>query len=67
MVLELREELLDRIEIRGILGKEQELGARRADGLANGLSLVATEIVHDHDIAGLERRHEQLEGDRNLV
>jgi hypothetical protein len=37
-MLELGEELFDRIEIRGVLGQEEELGAGSADGVANSFS-----------------------------
>jgi hypothetical protein len=29
-------------------------GANAADGLANGFSLVAAEIIHNHNVAGLQ-------------
>lgn len=34
--------------------------ADRANGLAHGLAFVAAEIVHDDDIAGLQRRYQDL-------
>lgn len=36
------------------------LGTDGADRGADGLALVAAEIIHDHDVAGLEGRHEEL-------
>jgi len=57
---ELGEDLLDWVEVGRVWGQEEELGAGRADGTADRLSLVAAEIIHDDDIAGLERRDEQL-------
>ena len=60
MVLYLGEQLLDGIEIGGIFREEKEPGASCADGLADGLAFVAAQIVHDDDIAGLERGHEHL-------
>jgi hypothetical protein len=51
VVLELGEELLCLIEVGRIFGEEQEPSAGRPDGLVN---------APDHDIAGLERRDEQL-------
>ncbi len=57
-VLELGEHLLDRIEIWGVFGQEERLGAGATDGLAHGFALVTTQIVHDDDVAGLERRDE---------
>lgn len=52
--------LFDRIEVGAIGRQEEELGADRANGAPHGLSLVAAEIVHDDDVAGGERRHEEL-------
>lgn len=60
MMLDLGEELFDWIEIRGIFGEEKEPGTGCADGLANSFALVAAQIVHDHDIAGLKGRHKHL-------
>ena len=57
---EFGEDLLDRIEVGAVRRQEQQLGACRPDGLAHGLALVAAEVVHDDDIAGRERRHEEL-------
>ena len=34
--------------------------AGASDGSADGLALVAAQIVHDHDVAGRERWHEEL-------
>ena len=50
-VLELGEDLFDRVQIGRILGQEEQLGACRSDGAANGLAFMAAEIVHDHQIA----------------
>ncbi len=36
------------------------MGAGGSDCLANGLTLVATEVVHDDNVAGFERGHEAL-------
>ncbi len=58
--LELCEDLLDRVEVGRVGRQEEELGAGGADGAADGLAFVAAEIVHDDDVAGLERRDEEL-------
>ena len=58
--LELGEDLLDWIKVGAVGRQEQEPGANRTDGAAHGLAFVAAEIVHDHDIARCERRHEEL-------
>ncbi len=54
-VLELGEDLLDRVEVGAVGRQKEELGASGADRLADGVSLVAAEIVHDHEVSGLER------------
>ena len=59
-MLELGEDLLDGVEVRGVFGQEEQLGARRADQLARGFAFVAAEIVHDDDIAGTQGREENL-------
>ena len=51
-VLELGEDLLDRVQIGRVFRQEEELGAGGADGVAHRLALVAAEIVHDDDVAG---------------
>jgi hypothetical protein len=57
---ELGEDLLDRVEVGRVGRQEEELGAGGADGSTNGFAFVATEIVHDDDVALLERGHEDL-------
>ena len=59
--LELGEEVLDRVEIGGVWGQEEELGAGGADGTADGLALVASQIIDDDDVARPEG------GDENLL
>jgi hypothetical protein len=57
---ELGEDLLDGIEI-GAIGRQVE--KMRADGLdrgAHGGALVGAEIVHDDDVAGGQRWHQEL-------
>lgn len=58
--LELGEEQLDGVQVRRVFGQEDQLGASRSDSLADGLALVASEVVHDDDVAGLERWGEDL-------
>jgi hypothetical protein len=53
-VFELGKDLLDGVEIGTVWRQEEELGADAADGLANGPSLVAAEIVHNHNVASLQ-------------
>lgn len=59
-VFELGEDLLDRIEIWAVWRQEQELGPGATDRLADGGPFVTAQIVHDDDVAGRERRHEEL-------
>jgi hypothetical protein len=40
--------------------KEEQFGAGYPDGATNGLAFVAAEIVDDDDIAGPQRRHQDL-------
>jgi hypothetical protein len=57
---QLGEHLLDGIEIGTIGRQEEKVRAGRTDGPAHGVALVAAEIVHDDDVAGLERGHQEL-------
>lgn len=59
-VFDLGEGLLDGVEVGRILGQEEQPGAGRFDGVADGLGFVAAEIVHDDDVAGSEGRHQLL-------
>lgn len=59
-VFELGKDLLDRIEIWAVGRQEQELGPGATDRLADGGSFVTAQIVHDDDVTGRERRHEEL-------
>ena len=58
--LELGEDLFDWIEVRGVGRQEQQPGPSRADRLADGCALVTAKVVHDDDIAGVERWDEEL-------
>ena len=59
-MLELGEDLLDRVQVGAVGRQEQQPGTDAANGLADGWTFVAAEIVHDNDIAGRQRRHETL-------
>ena len=59
-MLEFGEHLLDGVEVWAIGGQEQQACALVADGGADGIALVTAEVVHDDDIAGLERGGEEL-------
>ncbi len=59
-VLDLGEGLFDGIEVRRIGRREPEACACSFDGASDGSRLVATEIVHDDDVAGLEDGHQLL-------
>jgi hypothetical protein len=43
-VLELGEDLLDRVEVGRVFRQEEELGASRSDRASNGSAFVASEI-----------------------
>ena len=58
--LELRERLLDRVEVRAVRREVEEASAGGLDHLAYRGRLVAQRVVHDHDVAGAEFRHEHL-------
>lgn len=59
-VLDLGESLFDRVEVRRVFGEEPEPCADGLDGVADGFGFMAAEIVHDDDVAGLQRRDENL-------
>ena len=52
-MLELGEELLDRVEVGRVFGQEEEPGPGGADGPPHGAAPVRAEIVHDDDVAWL--------------
>jgi hypothetical protein len=58
-VLDLGEDLLDRVQVRRVF-RQEELGAGGADELAYGFGFVTAEIVHDYDVAGMKRGDEDL-------
>ena len=62
MGLEFGEGLLDRIEIGRVRRQIEQVGVCRHYGLANAGDLVAGQVVHDDDIAGLEAGGEDLLG-----
>jgi len=59
-VFDLGESLLDRVQVRRIWRQEPEAGSGSLDCLAHGPGFVRAKIVHDNDIAGLERGDELL-------
>jgi hypothetical protein len=59
-MLELGEDLLDRIEVWAIGRQVDEVGATGFDGLLDAGDLVAAEIVENDDVAGFERRRQRL-------
>ena len=59
--LELGEDLLDRIEVRGVFGQKHEARPDVSDRSSYGLRLVpGVEVVEDDDVARLEGRNEEL-------
>ena len=73
-VLELGEDLLDRVQVGRVLRQEEQFGTGGANELPHRLAFVAAEIVHDDDVAFAQRRHkdpldigsESLAVDRSL-
>ncbi len=59
-VFDLGESLLDRVQIWRVWRQEPETRSGSLDGIAHGLGFVRAKIVHDNDIAGLERGDELL-------
>src|SRR3984893_4953182 len=59
-VFELGEDLLDRVEIGAIGREEEQPCAGSPDRGANGLALVAAEIVENDNVAWLQRGDEDL-------
>src|SRR4051812_12303334 len=57
---ELCEDLLDWVEIGAVRREEEQLCTGCADSPTCGLSLVAAEIVQDHDVAWCEGGDEEL-------
>ncbi len=50
-VLELCEDLLDRVQVGAVGRQEDEVRASGSDGGPRGLALVAAQVVHDDDVA----------------
>ena len=59
-VFEFGEDLLDRIEVRAVWRQEEQPRTGFANGGPDGLSFVAAEIVHDHNVIALEAWNEYL-------
>jgi len=59
-MLDLGEGLLDRIEVGRVRRQIPEPGARGFEDSAERGRLVAAEIVHNDDVAGLQRRQQDL-------
>ncbi len=62
--LELAKRLLDRREVGRVRWQEAHLTSRRFDELANGLVLVDTQVVPEHDLAGAQGRYQDLTGEQ---
>jgi hypothetical protein len=52
--------VLDGVEVWGVGGQVEDLCADGDDPLANAVDLMRTEVVHDNDIAGLQRGVEHV-------
>jgi hypothetical protein len=53
-VLELGEDLFDRVEVWAVGRQEDQVGAPGPDGGSRGLGFVAAEVVQDDDVARLQ-------------
>lgn len=58
--LELGERQFDWVQVGAVGGQEQQAATRCLDRIAGLLTLVRGEVVEDHDVAGVERRHHVL-------
>ena len=59
-MLELGEDLFDRVQVGRVFWQEEELGAGGADERPHRLAFVTTEIVHDDDVTLAQRGQEDL-------
>ena len=59
-LLELGEDLLDRVQVGAVTRQEQQAGAARVDRVTHARDLVARQVVGDHHIVRLERWRENL-------
>ena len=57
---ELGEHLFDWIEVRAVSGKVEKNGATRFDGFLNSGDLMHRNVVHEHDLAFLQGRSQDL-------
>ena len=55
-----REPEFDRIQVGALRRQVPELRARRLDPLADALDVMGGQVIHHDDVAGLERRDEDL-------
>jgi hypothetical protein len=54
MMFEFREELLDRVQVRGVFREQQQFGSDTRDNIANSSAFMGAEIVHDDGISRLQ-------------
>ncbi len=66
-VLDFRKNLFDRVEVRTVGWKKEEMRARLPDHLADRFVFVAAQIVDYNDIAGLEGLNELEAVHRELM
>ena len=57
-MLELREGLLDRVQVWAVWRQEEQMRSGIPDGLTDCLALVAAKVIHHHDVAARECRNE---------
>lgn len=58
--LELGKRLLNRVEVWAVGWQVDERGTRRLNRFLDADSLVAGQVIHDHDVAWVERRQQML-------
>ena len=58
---ELDKELLDGVQVGRVFRQEEELGTGRSDGVPDGFAFVASQVVHDDDVAAAQGRQQDLD------
>jgi hypothetical protein len=59
-VLKFGEDLLDRVQVGGVFGQQEQPATCGPDCVADGRAFVTAEVIHDHQITGMERRPKDL-------
>ena len=59
-MLELGKYVLDRVQVGRVWRQVEQLGLGGSDRFADGGTLVAGQVIHDHEVARCQCRHEEL-------